>query len=497
MSDWGRRMFVSPGIVVDGRLVHNDLVAINLGIRVLLGRSFYVDWTDRERFVTHDPLGNPVDQRHPVEPAHDPEAGQADFDGEYSWAMSPRWFDGTDHLALDTGGGPLARLWATALGSLVDFGYVTSTGHSVLINLPRTVTRPEVTLEWAIPRWSNALERNRARTYFQAYAAACALHFVEQALAEVRAGRTATWTPFTVPSDADSVGFAEAVRGALSHHMVIRDGRIANYHRTRRRPGTAASGIRTARPARTRTRCRTRRSSRRTRRRRSRASTSCVRCAASIRACRAGCTCTSAAAGSSTANTPRWAPQYRREGPTVTGADAAHGGSRNAVDRLLAELSAADPRAAAAAEELTAAWSSCTAPAWTRIVERRRGLNAVSSCAPTRWWRACCWCTTCIPWTRTPDPARPAYLSGELEYAASTRRVSSTAPDRRRLRVGRRATVDRIEAIVRQAAPEVAGIDGGHSASAHCRCCRCRGGRTQTVRSGLTGAAAARLAAPR
>jgi hydrogenase large subunit len=33
-----------------------------------------------------------------------------------------------------------------------------------------------------------------------------------------------------VPSDADSVGFAEAVRGALSHHMVIRDGRIANYH---------------------------------------------------------------------------------------------------------------------------------------------------------------------------------------------------------------------------------------------------------------------------
>jgi len=230
MSDWGRRMFVSPGIVVDGRLVTNDLVAINLGLRVLLGRSFYVDWTDRERFVTHDPLGNPVDQRHPWNQHTIPKPAKRNFDGEYSWAMSPRWFDGADHLALDTGGGPLARLWATALGGLVDFGYVTSTGHSVLINLPRTVTRPEVTLEWAIPRWSNALERNRARTYFQAYAAACALHFVEQALAEVRAGRTSTWTPFTVPSDADSVGFAEAVRGALSHHMVIRDGRIANYH---------------------------------------------------------------------------------------------------------------------------------------------------------------------------------------------------------------------------------------------------------------------------
>jgi len=40
--------------------------------------------------------------------------------------MSPRWFDGKDHLAADTGGGPLARLWATALGGLVDIGYVKS-----------------------------------------------------------------------------------------------------------------------------------------------------------------------------------------------------------------------------------------------------------------------------------------------------------------------------------------------------------------------------------
>jgi hypothetical protein len=70
----------------------------------------------------------------------------------------------------------------------------------------------------------------RARTYFQAYAAACALHFAEQALAEVRAGKTKTWETFKVPTEAASVGFTEAVRGVLSHHMVIRDGKIANYH---------------------------------------------------------------------------------------------------------------------------------------------------------------------------------------------------------------------------------------------------------------------------
>ena len=57
-----------------------------------------------------------------------------------------------------------------------------------------------------------------------------ALYFVEQALAEIRAGRTKTWESFNVPQDANSCGFTEAVRGVLSHHMVIRDGKIANYH---------------------------------------------------------------------------------------------------------------------------------------------------------------------------------------------------------------------------------------------------------------------------
>jgi hydrogenase large subunit len=232
MTAWGRRMFVTPGVVVDGQLVTNDLVDINLGMRILLGHSFYDDWAGAgyEEFVKRDPLGNPVDIRHPWNQHTLPKPAKRDFDKAYSWTMSPRWFDGTDHLALDTGGGPIARLWSTALAGLVDIGYVKATGHSVIINIPRTALKPEVSYEWKIPRWSNALERNRARTYFQAYAAASALHFVEKALEEVRAGRTDTWTPFTVPEEAVSVGFTEAVRGVLSHHMVIKEGKIANYH---------------------------------------------------------------------------------------------------------------------------------------------------------------------------------------------------------------------------------------------------------------------------
>ncbi|PBC65204.1 hydrogenase [Streptomyces sp. Tue6028] len=230
MEDWGRRMFVTPGVIVDGNLVTNSLVDINLGIRILLGSSYYEDWAGMEKFVEQDPLGNPIDERHPWNQHTVPAPQKRDFDDKYSWVMSPRWFDGTDYLALDTGGGPLARLWSTALSGLVDIGYIKATGHSVQINLPRTMTKPEMSLEWRIPQWSNAIERNRARTYFQAYSAAAALHFAEQALEEVRAGRTQTWEKFDVPDESIGCGFTEAVRGVLSHHMVIRDGKIANYH---------------------------------------------------------------------------------------------------------------------------------------------------------------------------------------------------------------------------------------------------------------------------
>jgi hydrogenase large subunit len=232
MAEWGRRMFVTPGVVVDGELVTNSLVDINLNIRILLGSSYYDDWQGSETFVARDPLGNPVDKRHPWNQTTIPRPQKRDFKGNYTWVMSPRWLDQRtgDHLALDTGGGPIARLWSTALSGLVDIGYVKATGRSVVVNLPKTAMLPETSFEWRIPKWSNTLERDRARTYFQAYAAATALHFVEKALAELNAGRTATWTEFKVPEEAIGCGFHEAVRGVLSHHVVIREGKIANYH---------------------------------------------------------------------------------------------------------------------------------------------------------------------------------------------------------------------------------------------------------------------------
>ena len=232
MDQWGKAMYVTPGIVVDGQLVTTNLVDINLGLRILLGSSYYEDWENKETFVTHDPLGNPVDKHHPWNQTTIPKPQKRNFADKYTWVMSPRWYDKrtNDHLALDTGGGPIARLWSTALANLVDIGYVKATGNSVKIVLPQTAMKPEVEFEWKIPKWSNAIERDRARTYFQAYAAAAALYFVERAMAELHAGRTQTFTPFTVPEEAIGCGFHEAVRGVLSHHLVIRNRKIANYH---------------------------------------------------------------------------------------------------------------------------------------------------------------------------------------------------------------------------------------------------------------------------
>ena len=54
MTEWGRAMGVTPGVVVDGKLVTNDLVEINLGIRILLGQ------------LVLRRLGGPGDVRRPA-----------------------------------------------------------------------------------------------------------------------------------------------------------------------------------------------------------------------------------------------------------------------------------------------------------------------------------------------------------------------------------------------------------------------------------------------
>ncbi len=235
MTNWGRAMFVTPGVVVDGKLVTNDLVDINLGMRILLGHSFYDDWegSGNEVFVDRDPLGNPVDIRHPWNQHTLPQPAearlrQASTAGRCRRAGSTapttsRW---TPAAARSPGcGRRRCPAWSTSAD------YVKATGHSVQVRAAahaRSSRRPATSgrSRSGATRWSAT---GPAPTSSSTPPCA-ALHFVEMGLAEVRAGRTETWTPFTVPDEAIAVGFTEAVRGVLSHHMVIRDGKIANYH---------------------------------------------------------------------------------------------------------------------------------------------------------------------------------------------------------------------------------------------------------------------------
>ena len=121
MSEWGNRRFVTPGVAINGELVTTDLVEINLMIRILLGSSYFDDWADREQpFVTQDPLGNPVDKRHPWNKVTLPKPQKRDYSDKYTWVVSPRMYDKrTDtHVCCDTGGGPFARQWVTAKAGL-------------------------------------------------------------------------------------------------------------------------------------------------------------------------------------------------------------------------------------------------------------------------------------------------------------------------------------------------------------------------------------------
>ncbi len=134
MNEWGNAMFVTPGHRRRRQARHDEpgrhqpRDSHSPGQLVLrrLGRTRR-NSSSRIRWATRSISGIPGTRR-PF-----PRPQKRDFSGKYTWVMSPRWFDKRtgDHLALDTGGGPIARLWATALAGKVDIGYVKATGQSV------------------------------------------------------------------------------------------------------------------------------------------------------------------------------------------------------------------------------------------------------------------------------------------------------------------------------------------------------------------------------
>ena len=118
----------------------------------------------------------------------------------------------------------------TAKAGLVDIGYLKATGASHPDGAAEDGRRmPEMELEWKDPR---EVERDRARP--RALLPPGVRGARRPLLPREGPGRGPRRTDeeleqFKVPEQAVSVGFHEAARGVLSHHMVIEEGKIANY----------------------------------------------------------------------------------------------------------------------------------------------------------------------------------------------------------------------------------------------------------------------------
>ncbi len=230
MTEWGRKRMLSPGVILDGKLVTTDLVEYNVGVREYIGSGWYSSEWKQE--IETDPLGNTISLEHPWNKRTIPKPGEyGKWDAPYSWVTSPRWWhwkgDGEDHTIEF---GPLARMWVTAMAKLVP----ESTGKGIKFELPAAFIpgfkyAEAMEFEWKIPEKPNAVERIRARAYYHAYSASCMLKMVMKSLELLKAGEAAVWTHYKKPKEGIGVGMVEGARGSCQHWCVMKNNVIHNY----------------------------------------------------------------------------------------------------------------------------------------------------------------------------------------------------------------------------------------------------------------------------
>ena len=227
MAMWGDRRWSTPGIIRNGELETTNLHQINVGSEEYVTHSFYQEWTSTPPRYTTDPLGNPISPYHfwNKDTIIQPEG--RNFKEKYTWDTAPRW----DRQVVETGA--YGQLWGTALrGDYTENPFCEPTGDGLRMLLPRHAL-PETELFWPLPRTLCALERNRARAYSMAFTATIGMNCLLQAFEYWRKGDTKVHTPFKIPKDERvAVGFWEAGRGWLVHHMIMDKGKIVNYQIT-------------------------------------------------------------------------------------------------------------------------------------------------------------------------------------------------------------------------------------------------------------------------
>ncbi|MDH3531970.1 MAG: nickel-dependent hydrogenase large subunit [Gammaproteobacteria bacterium] len=199
-----------------GVILHRDLTTIHEvqlddpeGIQEFVAHSWY-DYAAGKESGLHPWSGETSLNYTGPEPPYE----HLDVDQSYSWLKSPRW----NGHAMEVG--PLARILL-----------LYAKGHEQTRAL---VNRTLAQLELPVEALFSTLGRTAARTLETAILADSMQGWFDSLVDNIRAGDTRTfdetlWEPSSWPHSCQGVGVMEAPRGALSHWIVIEDGKIANY----------------------------------------------------------------------------------------------------------------------------------------------------------------------------------------------------------------------------------------------------------------------------
>ncbi|MBW3664714.1 MAG: nickel-dependent hydrogenase large subunit [Actinobacteria bacterium] len=227
-TEWGLRRPSTPGVVIDGELMTTRLTDINMGWEEFVEHSYYEEWAG-DRYQT-DHLGNPISPYHPWNKRTLPKPSEKSWKDKYTWACTPRW----DRTSVEAGA--YVRLLTTAMAQEhPPNDFYEATGHSLRMEVPKGELGTRE-YEWHVPEKWNAFERNRGRAYHYLFAQLIGMTNVLTAYDLLRNGETQV---AAVPPDeldkhipkeeVRSVGWWGAGRGWLTHHLVMEQGKIANY----------------------------------------------------------------------------------------------------------------------------------------------------------------------------------------------------------------------------------------------------------------------------
>ena len=146
--------------------------------------------------------------------------------GKYSWLKTPKWRGKLCEV------GPLARyivLYTKAKQGLL--GELTWAEKMIVDQIDAVTKVLGVPPEAWLP---STVGRTAARALDAQLQAEISKFFFDKLVANIKSGDTRVvnndkWDPSTWPKEAKGVGFYEAPRGGLSHWVVIKDGKVANY----------------------------------------------------------------------------------------------------------------------------------------------------------------------------------------------------------------------------------------------------------------------------